>query len=161
MFNPHSGAAQHRLIFAALLLLMRVTVCRAQDVSIRLIDIRSGRPFPNQQVTVQYRKSADLAFETKTVTTDNQGVGIFQLPEPAPKKISIVAYGLYPCYDFKPFDTRLLVESGTALHCAKRSQACHCKFSKQINEIKAKPGQVILLARPFTNWEKFLQHIWE
>jgi hypothetical protein len=161
MLTPLRNTKQCRLIFAASLFLAQVAVCWAQDVSIRLIDVRSGHPYSSHPVTIQYHRSGGQTFETKTVTTDNQGEATFQLPDPAPKDISIVAYDLYPCYSLLPIDTRLLAESGVATHCSKPSQGCRCKFSKQVNEIKAKPGQVILLARPFTNWEKFLEHIWE
>jgi hypothetical protein len=161
MHIPQRRATQCRLVFAALLFLIRLTVCWAQDVSVRLIDVRSGHPILGRPVTIQYKKSVGPTFETETVITDSHGEAIVQLPNPAPKDISIVAYGLYPCYNFQPIETRLLIESGAAPHCVKPSQACHCKFNKQVNDIKAKPGQMILLARPFTGWEKFLQRIWE
>ena len=48
-----------KLIFISLLFFAHASICTAQDFSVRLIDVRNGRPFPNQTVTIQYRKIAD------------------------------------------------------------------------------------------------------
>ena len=150
------------LIFLWLLFLAQTSICSAQDFSVRLIDVGNGRPFPNQTVTIQYRKTAEgsLDFETFAIKTDVNGTVTFQLP-PTPQKVSVTAYDLYPCYSLLPNDTRQLKEFGLTSHCSKPSQGCRCKFSNQANQVKARPGEVVLLARPMTHWEKFLRHIWE
>jgi hypothetical protein len=155
------------LLFAwpllAISVLAQASICTAQDFSVRLIDVRNGRPFPNQTVTIQYRKIAagSSEFETFAIKTDANGVATVQLPTPTPPKVSVTAYDLYPCYDLLPTDTQQIKEFGLASHCSKPTQSCRCKFSKQANQIKAGPGEVVLLARPVTRWERFLQHIWE
>jgi len=151
------------LMLVSFLLFAEMSICSAQDFSVRLVDVRNGRPFPNQTVTIQYRKIAGglLDFETFTIKADANGSAAFKLPSPTPPKVSITAYDLYPCYDLQPTDTQQLREFGLATHCSKPSQGCRCKFSKQASQTKARPGEVVLLARPVTRWEKFLQHIWE
>jgi hypothetical protein len=151
-----------KLIFISLLFFARASICTAQEFSVRLLDVRNGRPFPNQTVTIQYRKTAGRSsdFETFAIKTDANGGATFQLPTPTPK-VSVTAYDLYPCYELLPTDTQQIREFGLASHCSKSAQGCRCKFSQRVNQIKARPGEVVLLARPVTRWERFLQHIWE
>ena len=150
-----------RLIFVSLLFFVQVSICSAQGFSVRLIDVHNGRPFPNQTVTIQYRKIAEELVETFAVKTDANGSATFQLPLPTPSHVSVTAYDLYPCYSLLPLDTQQLIKFGLASHCSKPPQGCRCKFNKQANQIKTRPGEVVLLARPVTRWERFLQHIWE
>jgi len=126
-----------RLILVSLLFLSHMSICSAQDFSVRLIDVRNGRPFPNQTVTIQYRKIAggSLAFETFAIKTDANGSASFQLPTAAPPKVNVTAYDLYPCYSLLPIDTQQLREIGIASHCSKPSQGCRRKFSKQADQI--------------------------
>ena len=98
-----------RLIFVSLLFFAQMSICSAQDFSVRLIDVRNGRPFPNQTVTIQYRKitGGSLDFETLAIKTDANGSATFQLPTPTPPKVSVTAYDLYPCYDLLPTDSAI------------------------------------------------------
>lgn len=143
--------------------IVEVSICPAQDFSVRLINVRNGRPFPNHTVTIQYRKTVEqsLDFETLTVKTNENGSAIFHLPMPLPRKVSVTTFDLYPCYDLQPTDTQQLGELGVASHCSKPSQGCRCKFSKRASQIKARPGEIVLLARPLTFREKLSRHIWE
>jgi hypothetical protein len=152
-----------RLIVVSLLFLAHTSIGSAQELSVRLADVRNGRPFPNQTVTIQYRKivGGSATFETFTIRTDSNGSASFQLPTPVPPKINVTAYDLYPCYSLLPIDTQQLWETGIASHCSKSSQGCRCKFSKEADRIKAKAGEIVLLARPTTRWERFREHIWE
>jgi hypothetical protein len=124
-------------------------------IVVRLADVHNGRPFPNQTVTIQYRKivGGSAAFETFTIRTDSNGSASFQLPTPVPPKVNVTAYDLYPCYSLLPIDTQQLRETGIASHCSTPSQGCRCRFSREADQIKARPGEVVLLARPVTRWE--------
>src|SRR5438067_10693590 len=97
-------------MLVSFLLFAEMSICSAQDFSVRLIDVRNGRPFPNQTVTIQYRKIAggSSAFETFAIKTDANGSVSFQLPSPAPPKVNVTAYDLYPCYSLLPIDTHQL-----------------------------------------------------
>lgn len=149
------------LICLSLFAFAHVSTASAQDFTVRLIDVRNGRPFPGQTVTVVYRETVGTAvyFKSFTIKTDASGIASCRLPTPAPAKVSFATYYLYPCYDLQPSDTQQLRESGLATHCSKPSQGCHCKFSNEAAKVTPKPGEVVLLARPKTRWEKFLEHI--
>lgn len=159
----HGVRVESLPIFILIMCIAQVPICPAQDFSVRLINVRNGRPFPNQTVTIQYRKTVEesLDFETLTVKTDENGSAIFHLPVPMPRKVSVTTFDLYPCYDLQPNDTQQLRKLGVASHCSKPSQGCRCKFSKQASQIKARPGEIVLLARPLTLREKLSRHIWE
>jgi hypothetical protein len=87
-----------RLIFVSLLFFVQVSICSAQGFSVRLIDVHNGRPFPNETVTIQYRKIGGglVDFETFAIKTDPNGSATFQLPIPTPSQVSVTAYDLYP-----------------------------------------------------------------
>ena len=129
----------------------------------RLVDVRDARPYPDRKISVNFHVPQTPELQTVEGATGPDGVAVFHLPDPAPTVISVfVANGaLYPCYRAGPIDTHQVISEGLVARCTKPPQGCACKFSKQIDAIQTRPGEVVLPARPFTRWEKFLSHIWE
>jgi hypothetical protein len=60
-----------------------------------------------------------------------------------------------------PNGLKEILATGIVSRCSKPPQGCRCKFSKKTLGVKGEPGQVVLFARPFTRWERFLMNIWE
>lgn len=144
----------NRAIFsAAFLFLLSLSICSAQEFSVRLIDARNGRPLSNETVTITFTENQST-LKGFTVKTDSNGTATFQLPTPLPPNVLVRNYGLYPCYKLTSTDTAALKKSGLVSRCSKPDQACRCDFGKEVGEIKANPGQIVLLARPETLWEK-------
>jgi len=135
--------------------------CLAQNITVRLVDVRNGQVLANETVSVQFHVPQVSALQSLEGKTGNDGVAKFRLPEPVPKEIAALTTNerLYPCYSRLPQETQTLVQEGRVSRCSK--QGCRCKFSKQVWQIQSKPGELVLLVRPFTGWEKFLSHVWE
>ena len=137
--------------------------CLAQDVTVRLVDVRNGQVLANEPVSLQFHVPQVPAPQSLEGKTGIDGVAKFHLPEPVPPKIAVLVTNerLYPCYSLLEQETRRVVHEGLVSRCSKPQQGCRCKFSKQVSQIQSKPGELVLLVRPFTAWEKFLSHVWE
>jgi len=136
--------------------------CLAQDITVRVVDVRNGQALTNQAVSVQFHVPQVSELQTLEDKTGSDGIAKFRLPEPAPPKISVsVRERLYPCYSLFLQETQTVFHDGVVSRCSRPQQRCYCKFSKQVSQIQTKPGELVLLVRPFTAWEKFLSHLWE
>jgi len=150
-----------RLMISVLLLLLAgLSISSAQDFSVRLIDVRNGRPLPHETVTITFTEN-QRSLKGFTVKTDANGTATFQLPVPLPPDVLVRNYDLYPCYLLTSANTQALKLSGIVSRCSQKDQACRCDFSKEASEIKPSPGQIVLLARPQTLWEKIQARLWE
>ena len=141
------------IISVAFLVLLSLSICYAQEFSVRLIDARNGHPLSNETVTITFTEN-QKALKGFSVKTDAHGSAAFQLPSPLPPNVLVRNYHLYPCYNWTSTNTELLKQSGLVSRCSKEDQECRCVFDKEASEIKAKPGEIVLLARPETLWEK-------
>ncbi|HKV93564.1 MAG TPA: hypothetical protein VJW20_13540 [Candidatus Angelobacter sp.] len=134
-----------------------------QKISIRLVDVSSGRAYANETIQVQFHIPQVAELQTLEGKTAIDGGAEFHLPETISSKIAVIATNerLYPCYRSFPIDTRTVIRDGLVSRCAKPTEGCRCKFSAQVSNIQSKPGELVLFARPLTRWERFLGHIWE
>jgi hypothetical protein len=146
-----------------LMALGQVPVCQAQEITILLLDVRSGRPFANETVSVQFHIAQVADLQTIEVQTGADGAAKIHLPQPTPSKVSVFSVNpnLYPCSSVSPFDTRLVIAEGLVSCCSKLTQGCRCKFGKQVTQLTNSPGKLVLLARPTSWWERVAAHIWE
>ena len=139
--------------------------CLAQDITVRVLDVRNGQALSNGTVRVQFHVPLVSELQTLEGKTGSDGIAKFRLPEPMPPKIAVQVTNenprLYPCYSLLLQETQTVVHDGFLSRCSKPQQKCYCTFSKQVSQIQTKPGELVLLVRPFTAWEKFLSHVWE
>ena len=151
------------LTFLLLALLIQPQSGSAQDITVRLIDVRNGHAISNQQVSLQFRKTPGATLETLKATTGSDGTASFHMPQPLPETFSVYSDvdRFYPCYNLLPADTKAVLERGLVSRCSVGQGACKCSFSKIAGAAALKPGELLLPTRPFTRWERFLQHIWE
>jgi hypothetical protein len=135
----------------------------AQDVTVRLVDVRNGHVFANETVNMQFHVLQVSELQTLESKTRSDGTAKFRLPVPIPPNLAVYATSeqLYMCSQLVDIDTKKIIDEGLVSRCSKPTQGCRCKFSRQVSEIQIRPGELVLLARPVTNWEKFLSHIWE
>jgi|GEM_PF-6125096 hypothetical protein len=135
----------------------------AQDVTVRLVDVRNGHVFANETINMQFHVPQVPQLQTLESTTGSDGTAKFRLAAPLPPDIAVFPTNtqLYSCSRAVGIDTKKIIDEGLISRCSKPTQGCRCKFSRQVSEIRSRPGELVLLARPVTNWEKFLSHIWE
>lgn len=137
----------------------------AQEITVRLIDCRSGTPYADKLVTIQFfHRVNTLQPEWKAKTRAN-GTVEFELPKP-PTLFSVfpgTGDDLYPCSDmvFKPTDFDRIISEGVVSRCSKKTQGCRCKFGKALEEIRTRPHELVILTRPITVGEHIRWHIWE
>lgn len=132
--------------------------CSGQDILVRLIDARNGRTFSRETVNLQFRVGSGTTThqEFLNATTGADGVARLRLPATPPAKVTLWPNGLYLCaYDVFPVDTEQVLHDGLVARCSEVPKGCRCKFSQQVLQLQATPGEVVLLVRPVTAWEKF------
>ena len=135
------------------------SLCLAQRITIRLIDVSNGRPPPNRQVSLSllYGKNErtpakyEAALHSKT---DSSGQSEFRLPEPEPAHLSIWADVTssehWWCVCSALVATRDVNEKGyVAPQPGPWAQ-------KEPSSAKAVPGEILFLARPWNLLERIL-----
>jgi hypothetical protein len=137
--------------------------CSAQEIAVRLIDARNGHVFASENLSLKFRvgEGANSHQETLEARTGADGVARFRLPAPAPSTFSVSPTHLYLCSDLfcgaHPYqeDTQQVVHDGCVSSCSKNAHGCRCKFGKEVCQLRPTPGEVVLLVRPVTAWERF------
>src|ERR1700724_2180864 len=116
---PQLGGPMNRVIMhVALLFTASLSICCAQEFSVRLIDARNGHPLPNETVTVSFTEN-ERSLKLFNVKTDANGTATFQLPTPLPPNVLVRNYDLYPCYHLTSAHTPALQQSGLVSRCSK------------------------------------------
>ena len=132
----------------------------AQELSVLLVDARSGDAIPNEQVAVQFTGRVGQ-FETFTAETDGEGIAKFTVPTPIPKNVAVWPELLYGCCPQPSLDTQQAIEYGVVPQCSETTHDRRCQLSKKASQITTRSSEIVVFARPFTSWEKFLRRIWE
>lgn len=138
----------------------------ARQITVRLLDCRSGAPYGDKFVTIGLFHPANSPQppDLKAKTAAN-GTVVFHLPKPQTLFRVFPGTGndLYPCSDmvFKPIDLDRIISEGVVSRCSNKTQGCRCKFGKALEEIDSRPGELVILARPITSGEKIRWSIWQ
>ena len=132
-------------------------LCVGQTIRIRIINGSNGHPLLKQPVSVSllYEKAekAPAKYEALLrLETDTNGVALFTLPDLAPAHLSAGAHLTsehWQCGCAAPLlvDTKDVIQNGVV---AGR------EFSSRATSVKAEPGEIIFVARPFTFFERLL-----
>jgi hypothetical protein len=124
----------------------------AQEISIRLVDFRNGKPLRGQMVNVVYADSDHRVQTLFSLRTNDEGVAQFTIPSPAPVDFRF-STSAWLCgagrSSFRPDDLKI--------HGAV--QQGECKLGKSVTQLQVKPGEVILFARPVPWWAPIWSHI--
>ncbi|MGO9084971.1 MAG: hypothetical protein ACLQBK_07095 [Candidatus Sulfotelmatobacter sp.] len=150
------------LVLLFVVVIWQLHVCAAHDVAVRLVDARNGQVFASETVSLQFSVGNGVTShqETLEAKTGIDGVARFRLPEPPPLKFTVWPNRLYICADlfcsdFGVIDTQQVIHAGCVSRCSKPGHGCRCKFGKQVSQLQPTPGEVVLLVRPVTAWERF------
>lgn len=138
-------------------------VCLAQEVTVVLLDVRTGHPVANETVSMQFHIATVDDLQAVEVKTGADGNAKFHLPEPIPSEVTVrpVNLKLYPCSSLLLIDTRQVITEGLVSCCSKRTQGCRCKFGRQVTQLKKTPGELVFLVRPVSWEERLRAHLWE
>jgi hypothetical protein len=127
-------------------------------IRVRVIDDTNGHPLPKQQVSISllYEKGEKVPANYDALLqleTDVNGEVQFRLPEPAPAHLAAqvrLTSEHWHCGCTALVDTQDLIQKGLVGpepgHGSTRSTA----------SVKAEPGEILFVARPFTFFERLL-----
>ncbi len=144
--------------FVCLTLSLGMSGLRARDyeVSLRLLNGRTGEPIPNVRVDVYliYEPPGPRGLGTELVgpvKTSANGVAKFRISEPLPKALSLGGdHGLLPCSAGRIPTTEEVLKHGVV-----EENLCD-KKGKLKGKIVAKPGEVVGFAVPPSWWRRLI-----
>src|SRR5581483_11179288 len=111
-----------------------------QTVRVRLVDVRSGRYFPNESLTMQFNVAEAAQPQRIEAKTEADGTALFILPSPTPEWITVFSTNesLLPCYSLAPLETQKVLREGIS-RCTKpgtnakrQAEGCGCRLTKQV-----------------------------
>jgi hypothetical protein len=114
------------------------SVCFAQELKVRVINGKDGQPLPKQAVTVQFVNETPVtASSPLRLETDANGEVRFGIPKPLPEHLHV----------------RVALTS-EYWHCG----CCALRKGAKANDVPARtePGEILIIARPFTFGERLL-----
>jgi hypothetical protein len=148
--------------FALLFVLFASTQCSAQEISIRLLDARNGRPYAHRFVFLEFRRVRSAAveqipgFSPLKAETNNDGIASFHVPYGSPRLVEVLLKDkLYLCSDLLPVELGTITTTGVVSHCSSAT-GCHCKLAQSISTLAPTPAQFLLLARRRGIWERLV-----
>jgi hypothetical protein len=160
------GRRAHAIFAVCVALLVQPRDFSAQEITVRLIDIHSGRPLANEPLEINFEDAhgaeTSQRFEAR-IGAD--GFLKFPVPKPTPSQITVIQrpdlmrHPLYACSINQSLDIQLLIKGGVVLLCSIPPRGCPCKIGKQVSQITNTPGELVLFARHLTWWEKLRGHL--
>ena len=134
-------------------LFILVAAASAQEISVKLIDVRNGRAMANEPVAVRFLASNPEEQNRKDLqplrlTTGTDGIARFSLPNMHALGISVDApsLSLFRCGASVHVKSEVLLQAGAAAQ-----NSCG-----QSVGVRPKPGEIVLFARPMHWWERLL-----
>lgn len=122
----------------------------AQEINVRLIDFRNGRPLKGARLEAVFHDAAHAELRV-ALQTDQDGRARFALPSPAPVSVGVFSQ-LWLCdagHSLPPSD---LVQTGVV-------QKGNCKLGRSVVVAVPKPGELTVYARPAPWWAPIWGHI--
>jgi len=134
--------------------------CYGQVITVRVIDIRNGHPLEKQRISINwaYQKGEPRPAKYDKVTTletDIEGMVQISLPEPPPGYLQL---GLQMTLEHWHCVPELLMSTQEVIQHGKVG-----RIPPEIKEsdfpVKAKPGEIVYPARPYTFMQRLLNPI--
>lgn len=133
-------------------LLILVSTCFAQELTIRVVNAKDGKPLPKESVTVQFLGQA-AAPPPLQLHTDQTGNARFEVPTPSPKVLSVrvvLTSEHWHCACLVMTETAKVVRDGVTQAPPSKDEP------PSRSNLIAKPGEIVIVARSFTLLEKLL-----
>jgi len=138
------------LLFLTALVSVSEGIGLAQDVTIRLINVKDGRPLQGQLIVLSLGNATVASTPEVQATTSSDGTAVFHLPEPGPEQVFLDTENgkIRACYSWGAFSTREIIEHGVVAE-----NKCDPKGKVKV-KFTAKPGEVIVFVRFLRWWER-------
>lgn len=149
---------------ACLVMLSAPSPCAsAQDITVRLVNARSGKPLSRVRVAMltwngifDIHKPPLPHIETVEATTDAMGVAVFHLRQPIPEHLSFEIGGLRDfagCWRLRDLSPKTVLQSGVV------ADYNESKCGKLRTQLSAKPGEVVIVDKKLTLWDQMRQEL--
>ena len=132
-----------------LLYLLFVPVCLGQTITVRIIDVETGRPLPSQRVSIslgydKWDKKPANYISPVILITDDEGTAQINFPSPAPSYVSFLV-ALSSDWWQSDRNQRFILKTGELI----QKGAVRRMVGEGKNEITptANPREVIILTR--------------
>jgi hypothetical protein len=128
-----------------------VTGGLAQQVTVHVVNGKSGRPLRDERVVVQFF-GAQSSSSPKTLQTDVSGEISFVIPNAVPDYVDVRVFlksEYWHCGCWVYAETKRVGQQGIL-------QSPATKMSEGTHEVAQKPGEVVIVARPFAFGERLL-----
>ena len=139
---------------ALLCVLCLSNVCFAQELTVRVINGNDGQPLAKQPVTVQFLNETPTAASSPLrLETDAKGEVRFAIPKPVPERLNVrvaLTSEHWHCGCWVMAETAKVMQDGFT----QTAQTKNAKASD--SPAKTEPGEIIIIARPFTFGERLL-----
>jgi hypothetical protein len=135
-------------------ILLLSSLCSAQELSVRVLNAKNRRPLAKQSVTVQFlSEKPPSAPSPLRLQTDDRGEVGFALPNPIPATINVVVSLTSEHWNCGCW---VMVETAKVLHNGVLGPLPSGDNTKNVETLRPEPGEVVILASPFTFWERLL-----
>ena len=152
----------HLIFGVCLALLTQTCNLPAQQITVRVIDVHSGRPIARYPLDIRSQGALGagppLWFYGRTGA---DGIVKVSLPQPPPSKITVMQktdWMRYPpcaCSICDSVDMQRLMTHGIVAPPTE----CACNLGKQASKITSTPGELVIFALPEAWWEKLRDHL--
>jgi hypothetical protein len=146
-------------LLGCVLFLLAPLRASAQDLTIRVIDARSGKPLRRVDVAVVSWNGPPTSPKDKLAmdgTTDSEGRVLFRLPQPLRAHIGFEVgdpWDLAGCWHVRGASPEAVLRYGLV------ADYNESKCGKSKVKVSARPGEVIIVERKLTTWEKMRREL--
>jgi hypothetical protein len=149
-----------RLVF----LLLVLATASAQKISVRIVDDVTGKALPDRTLGMSISESATIKSNNPIHLMAQSGdseIAVFSLPEDSLGRFVEVwdstegGTAVWPCRpNYPPVAVDLVADQGFVV---PYEQGEHCKRQKQMSQVKASPGEIVIFVHRFSWWDRFIR----
>jgi hypothetical protein len=136
------------------LLLTGFETCLGQEISVRVLDAKSGRGIKNQEVWAQfYEPPSNRTLRRVSATTGEDGIALIQLPQSQPRQLFLsVSDDSFRCKGSLQAATEDILSRGAT----NRANEGDCTPKNSSHASNPKPGEVVIFVRRMPWWARLL-----
>ena len=133
--------------------LLLSSLCPAQELTVRVLNAKNRKPLAKETVTVQYLyKKPPSASAPLRLQTDNHGEARFPLPNSETSELNVMASLTSEHWNCGCW---VMAESAKVMQYGVVGPTPTVN-TKNVEDFKSGPGEVVVLASPFTLWQRLL-----
>ena len=135
------------LLWAALACSLSAPFCRAENVTVHVLNVKDGSGFKNIPIEVLFGYPK-VKGPPLSMTTGVDGTAVFTLPDPVPERflVETAVWGKIVSCSLPSFTTREVLHRGVVATIRRRDSKC-CPHGRPNGTPMARPGEVFVFVR--------------